>query len=396
MSKHNFVETFNNINGGDFANYTDLHYLLDKSKELDLSISEAFPIDSTKISVNVKGSKELLLAQRNIDDKTCKLDIQSALSNVSFLGLTASNQIKLALNSNDDIDPVICTSMYKSSNQFYDIFKMSTFADYLISNSLKEKIKPNIDYLISNASNTEKQFRLLLINNEYFLRGLTSPRYKNYDNSIIIYVILYLLDKLNTENNTSFQITKFYLTDSDIRLFINQSTPSEIPNVGLIYFGLLISNNEITDGKVDIELRYHFYDPSKQTSFGCIPKIEDAFIQIQHTSSIKNAISKFLSFNNIINQNNIMIEYIDSLSKIKVLTDDIAYSLLRKITTSKAPYISKSIKKSFKNLYDTRLVKNTYSIIEALDIVTNLATNIDEKIALERIYYELIKEITAH
>lgn len=393
MPKYDFKKVFHNINSGDFGNYNDLHYLLDASKELDKLISESFPLDSNKTSINVKGSKELLEAQREIDDKIGKIDIQTSLSNVTFLGLAEKNEVQLSIDLNDGIDPTICTSMYKSLNQFFDIFKMSSYVDYLISNNLEENIKPNIDYLLSKTPNLEKQFRMLIIDNEYFLRGLTSPKYKNYDNNIIIYTILHLLDNMNIEHNTTFQITDFYLTDSDIRLFINQAIPTEIPNVGLVYFGLLVSNNEITEGKVNVELRYHFYDPNKQVSFGCLPKLEEAFIQIQHTSSITNAISKFLSFDDILKQNNIMITYIDALSKVDVLTKDIAYSLLRKIVNDKTQNISKSTKNSVKSLYDSRLIKNTCSLIEGLNIVTNLASNIDEKIALERIYYDLIKEI---
>lgn len=394
MSKHNYCKYLPNITNGSFATYNELKYLLDSSKELDALISDAFPLSANKNLINVKGSYELIEAYKSIDTNAGKFDIVSTLSKTSFLGLSDTKQAIISISSDDGPDPTIATGIYNSSEQFYDIFKMSTFSDFLIKNQLDETVKTNVDFLLAQFPDMEKQFRMLIIDNAYYLRALTSPRYKNYDNNIVIYVVLYILDKLNSTGDICFSISKVYLTDSELKIFINQSNSTVIPDVGQLYFGAMISNNEITDGKVNIELRYHFYDANKNTSFGCLPDLEDAFIQIQHASSTQNAIAKFSLLEQIAEQNNVMLDYVNSLSNTKVLTRDIAYSLLKKITQSRRPDISKSIKKSVSLLYDTKLVKNTYTLIEALNIVTDLTTDIDEKIALERIYYELIKEIS--
>lgn len=394
LSKHSYHEYFHNITNDSFATYSELKHLLDPSKELDTLISKTFPLDIDKKIINVKGSYVLLEAYKRIDSNAGKLDIKSTLSSTSFLGLSDNKEVLLSIEHEDGGEPTIAAGIYKSSDQFYDIFKMSTFAGFLIDNNLEENIKPNIDYLLSKFPDLEKQFRLLLVDNNYYLRGLTSPRYKNYDNNIVIYVILYLLDKLNSTGDVSFSITRVYLTDSELKIFITQSKSTSIPDVGQLSFGAMISNNEITEGKINVELRYNFYDPTKDLSFACIPDLEDAFIQIQHASSVENAISKFSLIQQIGQQNNIMLDYITTLSKVKVLTNDIAYSLFKKISQSKKADISKSVKKSFELLYDTKLIKNTYSLIEGLNIVTDLTTNIDEKVALERIYYDLIKEIS--
>ena len=394
MAKYISSRSCYSISDGTCGNYNELIHLLNaEQKPLDKFVKDTLPLDSSKTIINVKGSHELLEAYRSIDNEVGKLDIITELKNIVSCQITEDKELLLLFDDSEEGPPISATSLYKASNQFYKLFDMDSYANFLIENNLSSHLESNIQYLLNTFSERKNQFRLLIVNNNYLLRGITSSTYKNYDNNIIIYLILYLTDLLNSKQNTSFEISRFFLSDSSIRFFIEDTIHTVIPGVGTIHFGAMISNNEIKEGKVYVELHFRIVDEDGNNSFGCIPRLDKAFIQVPHSKNIENAIPDFLNFNSILQQRNIMTDFIKALSSVKVLDENIARFLFNKITNSKVSDITQSTKKSFKELYDKDLVKNTYSLIEGLNIVTNLSSVIDEKIALERIYYELLLEI---
>lgn len=155
----------------------------------------------------------------------------------------------------------------------------------------------------------------------------------------------------------------------------------------------MISNNELAEGSVRIELHYRFSTSNNKYSFGCLPSLDDPYIVFDHKTSIPKAVEKLTSLKNLIFEKNIMHDYIQELSNITVFTEEIAYSLLKKINQTKNTTISPKFKSTLAQWKSDIFVKNTYSLIEGLNIISNLSETIDDKIALERIYYKLILEL---
>lgn len=371
---------------------SNLESLLDLRKELDRSILEAFPIKSPNAILKVESSNQLLEAYSYIDKCSNKLDIATTFANVKFEGFTRNNEIIFSITPKERASPIIATCILSAANQFFNIFSLRKYAHFLMSEGIFELLEPIIKLMLCKFQDDIKQFRLLRTD-AYYLRAITSNLYRNYDNNIILYVVLNTLHQINSDNSKQLIISNYILDSSQLFLYISTLQPEYIPNLGNLYFGVMISNNELAEGSVRIELHYRFSTSNNQYSFGCLPSLDDPYIVFDHKTSIPKAVEKLTSLKNLIFEKNIMHDYIQELSNITIFTEEIAYSLLKKINQSKNTSISPKFKSTITQWKSDIFVKNTYSLIEGLNIISNLSESIDDKIALERIYYKLILEL---
>ncbi|MGR6001442.1 hypothetical protein ACT7C7_26960 [Bacillus cereus] len=67
---------------------------------------------------------------------------------------------------------------------------MGKYGKFCIKNGYRDLLRENIEQLLVKLGEVEKQYRLLKIDNEYCLRGITSLRYRNYDNHLALYLSL--------------------------------------------------------------------------------------------------------------------------------------------------------------------------------------------------------------
>jgi hypothetical protein len=58
------------------------------------------------------------------------------------------------------------------------------------------------------------QYRLIKVDNEWRIRGITTTRYHNYDNYLAIYVTLLSLHRYAKEHHINYRIEKAYISDS--------------------------------------------------------------------------------------------------------------------------------------------------------------------------------------
>lgn len=63
-----------------------------------------------------------------------------------------------------------------------------------------ELLEPIIKLMLCKFQNDIKQF-CLLRTDAYYLRAITSTLYRNYDNNIILYVVLNTLHQINSDNS---------------------------------------------------------------------------------------------------------------------------------------------------------------------------------------------------
>lgn len=74
------------------------------------------------------------------------------------------------------------------------------------------------------------------------------------------------------------------------------------------------------------------------------------------------------------------------------LTENQLYMIFKKIQDSTIK-LSKEARDKAKIYYDSYLVNNTLTIIEAFNKFNEITTDIDEKVYLERIYHSVLKEL---
>ncbi|WP_068984491.1 hypothetical protein [Lysinibacillus xylanilyticus] len=369
------------------ARFKDLKYLIRES-DLDKLIGETFPLTEFDLESEmlIEGSKELLTLFEKVDEE--KLDIIEELRNMEYIGLSDNNEIILRFNNKDLEEDFNAIGIYDFTYDFLDdIFHMGKFSKYCISNSYRDLLKENIIQLFEKEPSLQKQYRLIKNNEKWFLRGLTSTRYNNYDNHLAIYLTLIFLQKYCEKNGTTFVVEKAFLTDSAINIFFNQENPITIDKIGDIYFGVYISNNEIKEGKFSLELRYTIVNDKNQSFSG----ISDFVFNINHSTGVNTVKDKLINSNKI---NDLKLRTLDHMKNIKdsELTQNQLYMIFKKIQNSRQK-LSTASRDSAKKLYDKNLVTNTLTIIEAFDKINQITTDVEEKIYLERIYNEIIIEL---
>ncbi|MEN3134803.1 hypothetical protein ABDI49_31935 [Bacillus cereus] len=388
MKNHIFQVEINSQLNSSPAQFKDLKHLIRES-ELDKLIGETFPLNEYDSESNllINGSKELLLYFEKVDEE--KLDIVEELKNIEYIGLSDDYEIILRFNNELFDEDFNATGIYDFSYDFLDnAFNMGKFSKFCISNSYNDLLRENITQLFEKLPSLKKQYRLIKNRNEWFLRGLTSTRYNNYDNHLAIYLTLISLHKYSQENQTSFNLEKAYLSDSEIKIFFSQQNPIKIPNLGEIYFGVYVSNNEIKEGTFSLELRYTVVNEHGKSFSG----LSNYVFNINHSTGISNVQEK-LSFSDRINElKDINIQHIMSI-KMNKLSDNQLFMIFKKIHSS-TQKLSKEARDKAKDYYNSTLINNTLTIIEAFDKFNEITTDVEERIYLERIYNEVLKELS--
>ncbi|ANC78265.1 hypothetical protein ABE65_016240 [Fictibacillus phosphorivorans] len=386
MKNHIYQIEINNVSNSAAAQFKDLKYLIRES-DLDKLIGESFPLQEFNLESKllIDGSKELLSSFEKVDEE--KLDIIEELKNIEYIGLSEDSEIILRFKNEVFHEDFNAAGVYDFSYDFLDnSFNMGKFSRFCISNSYNDLLKENITQLFDKLPSLKKQYRFIKNNNEWFLRGLTSTRYNNYDNHLAIYLTLISLHKYSQKNQTKFNLEKAFLTDSEINIFFIQQNPIKISNFGEIQFGVYVSNNEIKEGTFSLELRYTVINEQGKNFSG----LSNFVFNISHSTGISNVKEK-LAFSDKINElKEITIQHITNIKKSK-LTENQLYMIFRKIHSS-TQKLSKEARDKAKNYYDSSLVDNTLTIVDAFDKFNEITTDVEERIYLERIYNEVIKE----
>ncbi|WP_404451955.1 hypothetical protein LG329_16645 [Virgibacillus necropolis] len=365
-----------------------LNSLIRKDRKIDLEILDSFPLNTFGESTDevlVDGSDDLLKAFEKISD--VKMDFTEALKDIEYVGLTDEKEIILRFKNEEYGEPFNGTGIYDFTYDFLDsLFEMGRFSKFCIKNSYTDLLNDNISKLIDELPETKRQYRFLKKENKMLLRGLTSTRYNNYDNNLALYLTLYSLHHYAKEYNTSICLQEAHLTDSEISIFFKQNDPIRIANVGNLHFGMYTSNNEIREGTFSLELRYTLEDKNGKSFSG----LSDSVFQINHSNGIENISRKLSNTTKIREIREITMNLIKNVKLSTSLTDDSIYFIFQKVlnSTQKLGSETRSKAREIKERID-----NTMTIVEAFDKLKDISTNIDERIHLERLYNEILKEL---
>lgn len=387
MNNHLYYSLLDNLGEG-YAKLSDLKYFVREDTEPDITIAAKFPITyfgSPGDTLKIKGTDTLLSAFEAI--RAEKLDFVEKLEHIEYMGLTDGHEIILHFKN----DSLTASSVYDFSHDFFDeLFDMAKFANFCIRYEYYDLLRDNLTRLFTERKTSEKQFRLIQKNGDFFLRGLTSSRYQNYDNNIALYLSILNLHKFATENNVSYRISRARLSDSEVRVFFEQEQPTEIPSLGKVYFGIVVSNSEVREGAVSLELRYRLVDKDGR-SFAATD-LKDSVLNINHITGVERMESRLSRIQNLSSIQNSIVTLITGLQNMKTLSKDAMYRLYQKIVYSKN--FKANTKAKFKELYDQNDVDNAATLVEAFEKVNSITSDLDEKTFLERVYHELITELT--
>lgn len=392
-----FKSSFVLNNGdGEKAELGDLEYFLKKDLEfavVDKDVFEKFKLSdfgSKDEPLNINGSKELIEHYKSID--ATKIDFVEKINNIEYMGFSDKGEIILHFKDGDEGEGITATGVYDFTKEFLDkLFNIHKYAKFCIEKKYVDLIRENLEELFEKLKETERQYRLIKKDESLFLRAITSTRYKNYDNHIAIYLVLLMFNKYTKDSGKVFNIVKADLSDSEILVNFEYENPIVLEDFGKVYLGAVLSNSEIREKKFTLELRYRIESSKNEVSFGAIPPLKDSLFSIQHSASTGILEERLGNIRDFDKKYNDMIEGILSVGKVKKFNDDNLFKLFKKITSSN---LSAGAKNKFQDIYDKNVVNNTLTIIEVFNKTSEITSDLEERMYLERIYHQMIMELT--
>lgn len=375
--------------GTDSEKLKNMKYFLNEDKDIDRKIQDKFPISSFGNSeefLRINGSKTLIEAYEKLDDE--KYDFKETLGNIEYVGVYHDNEFIFNF-PNQEIKAI---SIYNFKNEFLREFSIEKYADFCIKNNCNDLVKENLDDLFKRFESKEKQYRLLRDRDDKWrIRGITSPRYNNYDNSIAVYLSLLSVHKYAKTKGIFYNIDKAYLSDSSIYILFEQQEPVKVKDVGDVYLGIVVSNGEIRNRTLKFDIRYKVINNDKNMQFSAI--LNNSIFSIIHSMGISKVEESLNNLTKLDEHVSSIIKFISDLNYMEPLSNDATYmlmsDLIERITSCSD--ISKKTKDSYKQAEFNKIVDNTLTLIEFLDKANSIETDIDERIFIERILQQVME-----
>lgn len=366
-----------------------------RNSELDIEIRETFPLEdfgNLNDEIQVKGSHPLLEAFNQMDNE--KMDLIDSLKDLEFLGFAEEdNHIILKFNNFNNIDGLEAKGVYSFTHDFLDdLFTLGGFYSFSVKKHTLEILSNTIKQLFEKFPDAKRQYRFLKYNGEWVLRGITSLAYKNYDNHLVIYLSLLALHNYSKRTGNIFFISDGKLSDSDVSIFFEEESPIYIEGLGNVYFRVFVSNGEIRQKRFTFELAYRI--ENGESSFEAMPELTDPLIKVTHKLRVDSVKEKLGNILELDRHKKDTLDYIKTLKNIEKLSHDAIHYLFNKIARSQQKF-SEDTKQKAKALKDSEVVvNNTLTLIELFNRVNEITTDINEKVHLQRIYDDVIRNIT--
>lgn len=384
MEKHFYTTSYFINESKDYASFEEMNELL-KNNEIDKEIAQAITlIDLFRNGDNaIKGSQNLLEAFRKVDCE--KLDVTCPLSNMEYIKFEMANdKDEIILRFNDE--NILATGTYDFTNKFLDdLFRMKKFARFCLSKGYIDILDNDIKKLFKRLNKTEKQYRFIKHDGKWFIRTLTSNRYKNYDNHLIVYLTLVFLDKYSRDKEIQMIVDNSFITDSDIKIMILEENVIDINDEIKLQFGYFASNNELTEGKFELKLRYKVINNENKK----FKALSSAIFDVNHLTSIDKFVKEFDEVKELTKSKNEIIEYVKVINE-EELSENQIYNVFKKLTHSSVK-IKAETRSKIEQVRDN-LVQSTLNLVDLFDKLDDLTTDVHEKVYLEKIFHDLIKE----
>jgi hypothetical protein len=344
--------------------------LIKKERNVDEQVFQEFPLDILELTTGpflwIEGSEVLIKRFNDIDNE--KLDIPETLVNIEIDNINHDNQLSIFFKKDQNL---YAEGIYRFTYDYLEtLFYMGKFSKFCLENGHYDTLLNIIRRLCSDYPDKNLQYRLIKNNNKWFIRGITSLRYVNYDNHLALYLTLYTLHLHAMETHQWFTLEKAYLSDSEIVVMFDQVRPVNIIGIGKLYFGVILINNEIKEKTLSIELRFRIQD-DEGNEFGAIPDGSEPILTIRHDSSITGVKEKLLNLKSLEPFQNRVKNLVMTIAETPYLTEDRIYSIFKKIIRSREKF-SKETKESLKTLQQEKIIDNSLHIIKALNVLVSL------------------------
>lgn len=350
--------------------------------------------------ISIPGASKLVNTILEVETKFEKFDVESSIQNIKIsygenYNFNFSNIVDLEAQAFFESDEFVTTPIYSSHTDFFsDLYSMDRYAKKLISNGHKDLVFLNFEYLKKiklNEIETNKVYRIIRdINNQYYLRAITSRRYYDYNNRIAAFIGLITLHNEMKNSKAKFMVQKCEYNESYIRIFFKSNKTNTISKVGNFDNIIEVSNDEIKREALRFNCIYslNFEGQSDNKMFFIKPKkAKSSILSIKHSVLPITALNQLVELSNYTEIEKELLDDIKQISKIKK-PDEIKFLVRQKIDKAK----SNDISKYKKNLLDamSNKVESLAELLEMFNKLDLLTEDIDAKEYLRYVVYEAL------
>lgn len=354
----------------------------------DISESVKKEINFLNDECNVKGSKEVIQLFQQIKNK--KSDENISTKDIKLIGFDEENQLILGILDRDIPDEVAytATGIYSFSSTFLDqLFCLDKFSGYCFKTAQKDLLIENIVYLLENSEEKEKQYRFIngKKEGEHYLRALTSSRYRNYDNNIILYLSLNAMHRYSERMKNPAYVERAFITDSSLDMSVKLKNTISLGKKYQVEIGINVSNSEIGEGVVWFELIYTIIDNKgvRSTAIG------DSVLKVKHSMKVETVKNRMKVFNDLENLSKRVISGIDEVRLTKKLDSDQLSMIFDKLAGARAKGLGVSAKQEL-NTMSKEVTENTYSLLELFNKLENIDATVDDRTFIQKKFSEFL------
>lgn len=350
--------------------------------------------------ISIPGATKLVNTILEVETKFEKFDVDSSIQNIKIsygenYNFNFSNIVDLEAQAFFESDEFVTTPIYSSHTDFFsDLYSMDRYAKKLISNGHKDLVFLNFEYLKKiklNEIETNKVYRIIRdINNQYYLRAITSRRYYDYNNRIAAFIGLITLHNEMKNSKSKFIVQKCEYNESYIRIFFKSNKSNAISKVGNFDNIIEVSNDEIKREALRFNCIYslNFEGKSGNNMLFIKPKkAKSSILSIKHSVLPITALNQLAELSNYTEIEKELLDDIREIAKIKK-PDEIKFLVRQKIDKAK----SNDISKYKKNLLDamSNKVESLAELLEMFNKLDLLTEDIDAKEYLRYVVYEAL------
>jgi hypothetical protein len=355
-----------------------------QGRDLDDVILKEFPLNGfgdANEPLYILGSKQVLDQFMKIDNQ--KFDVVDKLENIYIEDVAHNKQLVIKFKE----DSLTASGIYRFTYEFLDLaFNMGKFSTYCLENNLEQLLVKTVRELCESPK--RYQFRMILDDNKnWLLRGITSVRYNNYDNHLALYLTLLALHKHAKSTHRHYALDKAYISDSEIVVMFDSISPTTIYGVGNLYVGLILTNSEIKEKNFSLEYRFRLED-EEGNEFDAIPEGEEPIFKIRHDSNIESVKEQLKSLDDLEVFKKRIVNLVYDIAESPFLSENKIFELFKKIISSRNKY-SPETKQAFKKLQEEKIINNSLHIIKAFNRMNELVADVEEKIYLERLFFDV-------
>jgi hypothetical protein len=379
-----------------------------KDKLLALLDVEAIQEDFIAIA----GASMLVNAVDVEGNRFLKVDVTSDYLDLAFTDNTVDKSVNITFNDlsavtfpNNDFDNhahvleegiISAVPVYAAKSTFFsELHSLSNYANDLLKSQHGFLVLKNLEWLREIFKKEEdrlvRKYRLLKDGETYFLRGIVSPRYVDYNLAVSVFIALIALHKNSKQTGDRYLISLCEYSESHLRVFFAKEGTKQIGTACRVKHMIQLSNDELKREALKFtgvaSIQYQSGQETREIYLA--PRdIGFSIASIFHSYSPKRAIERLELANNITQIEQKLYDDIAFINDIKQ-PDQIRHLLQRRINedTNIKPFITGEIAQELDN--DITTIHQLFDIMYKLDVVV---ADIDAKEYLRYLLYNLLKE----